>query len=221
MKALSRFVLAAALPALLHAGLITPNLLTNPGAETGDLTGWTQGGVSTPGVDNGAFDPGINPHSGTWDFYGHTGGNGTLSQTQSILVNGITAGQIDAGGLFANVTFWEQGLNQGTPSDDAFISLVFLNGSSSVISTVNTMTIDSHLGAWTSDAENFAIPTGTRSITYVMNFIRNQGGDNDSFIDDNSLTISSSAVQGTPEPSTMALVLTGLAAAVARRFRKR
>jgi hypothetical protein len=52
------------------AGLLTNSLLTNPGAETGGLTGWSIGGGTGPSVDNGTFDRGINPYDGSYDFYG-------------------------------------------------------------------------------------------------------------------------------------------------------
>src|ERR1700761_5453721 len=91
----------------------TTNLLTNPGAETGDLTGWTIG-MGSPGIDHGTFDPGINPHAGSSDFYGHSFGVGTLSQTVNLIgTQGITAADIGTGALVANVSFWEQGLDQG------------------------------------------------------------------------------------------------------------
>ena len=74
------------------------NLLINPGAEAGNLTGWTVGGNSNPGVDNGSFDPGINPHSGDFDFFGRTGSFGTLTHNVSLVgVPGITTSLIDAG----------------------------------------------------------------------------------------------------------------------------
>lgn len=92
MRAISRLVLALGLIAA-SAGLARAgNLLTNPGAEDGNLTGWTVGGNSNPGVDNGSFDPGINPHTGNYDFYGHTGSFGTL--TQNVSLAGIPAGPL-------------------------------------------------------------------------------------------------------------------------------
>ena len=125
------------------------NLLINPGAEDGNLTGWTVGGNSNPGVDNGSFDPGINPHTGNYDFYGHTGSFGTLTQNVALTgIPGLTTGQIDSGLASASVTFWEQGLNQGTPSDEAQITLTFLNASNSAISSVSTPEVDSHNGTW-------------------------------------------------------------------------
>jgi hypothetical protein len=68
MKWIGRTLLLGLTPLLMHASLLTGNLLTNPGAETGNLTGWTAAGGTGAGVDNGSFDPGINPHTGSYDF---------------------------------------------------------------------------------------------------------------------------------------------------------
>lgn len=55
-----------------------------------------------------------------------------------------------------------------------------------------------------------------------MNLIRNQGNANDSFIDDNSLIISTSvATSGVPEPSTFGLAFGALAAGSLFLRRKR
>src|SRR5215471_18272714 len=87
--------------------IATTNLLLNPGGEAGTLTNWVVGGVSNPRLDNGTFDTGILPHSGTNDFLAGTGANGSLSQTVALVGNqGLTTGAIDAGNLLANVSFW-------------------------------------------------------------------------------------------------------------------
>jgi hypothetical protein len=78
------FFAAAAVVVLSTAGAAraSPNLIINGGFETGDLTGWTNGGfilVSAPGGLGG-----YNPNSGS--FYaalGDVGTLGTLSQTFS------------------------------------------------------------------------------------------------------------------------------------------
>ena len=201
----------------------TTNLLSNPGAEAGSIAGWTVGGTSNPGVDSGSFDPGINPNSGTFDFYGHTGASGTLTQDVTLVgTQGITAALIDNGTTVAGVSFFEQGLNQGTPSDDARVTLSFLDGSSTVLSSVSTPEADSHNGAWQNFTGSFAIPIGTRTIAYTMEFIRHSGNDLDAFVDDNSLVVTTrAATVGTPEPSTVisagVAVLAGLGAMVCRR----
>ncbi len=166
------------------------NLLSNPGAEADTLTNWTVGGSSGPTVDNGSFDPGINPHSGSYDFRGGTGALGSLAQVVPLVGSqGLTATAIDSGGSLALVSFWEQGLNQGTPSDNAYVSLAFWNGASNVISTVSTPEIDSHAGAWSNYLALFQIPAGARYIQYTMDFVRHSGNDLDAFVDDNRLSV--------------------------------
>jgi len=166
-------------------------------SEAGTLANWVSGGVSNPRIDTGTFDPGISPHSGTNDFLAGTGSDGSLSQTVALVGNqGITAGAIDVGNLQAYVSFWEQGLNQGTPSDDAYVSLAFLGATSNSISVWSSPEIDSHLGAWSNYSADIAIPAGTRFLQYTMNFVRHAGSDLDGFVDDNVLTVSSF----TPQP---------------------
>jgi len=171
--------------------LVTTNLLLNPGGEAGTLTNWVVGGVSNPRIDNGSFDVGINPHSGTNDFLAGTGATGSLSQIVALVGNqGITAGAIDAGSLQAYVSFWEQGLSQGTPSDDAYVSLGFLDAVSNSISVWSSPEVDSHSGTWTNFSAYVPIPASTRFIQYTMDFVRHVGNDLDGFVDDNLLTVS-------------------------------
>jgi hypothetical protein len=168
----------------------TTNLLLNPGAELGSLTNWTSGGDAGPQIDSGTFDPGITPHSGAFDFRGGRGAIGQLSQVVPLVGNqGILASSIDTGVLFANVSFWEQGLGQGSPADDAYITLDFLDGSSNRLSGVSTTELDAHVGVWDSMLGYYPIPVGTRFIQYTMNFVRHAGSDLDAFVDDNSLRV--------------------------------
>jgi MYXO-CTERM domain-containing protein len=236
-------ILAVALvPGLAAAQLPTSNLLTNPGAEAGSIAGWTvvtgsgpfsvngsnQPPTTSPNVDDGSFDPGINPHSGNFDFLGEAGGGGNggpsgqLTQDVGLAgIPGVTSTLINSGALFADVSFWEQGLDQGTPSDDAYVALQFLNSSSTVLETVTTPTIDSHNGTWQNETEDFAIPADTATIAYSMFFIRNDGSDLDAFVDDNSLVISNSAT-ATPEPGSMSLFGAAMAGAAGLwRIRRR
>ena len=205
------------------ASITTTNLLTNPGAETGDISGWIIGGSSNPSVDSGSFNPGIDPHSGDFDFYGHTGPFGTLSQTVDLIGDqGLTAADINAGNLFADVSFWEQGLNQGTPSDEAQITLTFLDSAGATLDMESTPLVDSHNLTWQNGSGAFPVPFGTTSVVYTMNFIRNVGSDNDSYIDDNSLIVSNnSLLTATPEPASFGLLLTSGILLSPLRWRKR
>ena len=163
--------LALTLACPVYAGPPTSNLLSNPGAEAGSIAGWTPGGNFTPSVDSGSFDPGINPLTGNFDFYGVSSASDSLTQNISLVGSqGITQAAIDSGLLSANMSFAEQGLNQGASSDDAQIQLSFLDTSGTAISVFTTPEIDSHSGAWQAYNSSTLIPVGTRSINYSMLF---------------------------------------------------
>ncbi|CAF1517019.1 unnamed protein product, partial [Rotaria sordida] len=54
--------------------MIPPNLLVNPGAESGSLADWTQTTSSHAIVDsNEAFNSGFKPYSGSYCFTGEYG----------------------------------------------------------------------------------------------------------------------------------------------------
>jgi hypothetical protein len=191
------------------------NLLVNPGAEAGNLTGWNIGGPANAFVDTGAFNPGINPLSGKYDFVGGggshpTGPFGTL--TQNVSLTGFLSATI------ANVSFAEQGLNQGPTSDNGYVSLQFLSSSNAVIGAASSPVIDSHGLQWEMWSGSFAIPAGTASINYTMNFTRHAGSDLDAYFDNNSLTVTAAV----PEPETYAMMLAalGLLGVVVRRKRQ-
>ncbi len=210
--------LAAGFAAPVSAQVVTSNLLTNPGAEAGNLSGWTVL-VGNAMTDSGTFNPGINPFNGSFDFVGGSANPlGQVSQTIDLLGTGqVSIADLDAGTTTADVTFWEQGLNQGSPSDNAAIKLTFLDAAGAILSSVSTLTVDSHTGSWTKDAESFLLPIGTRYITYTMLFQRNAGSDNDSYIDDNLLTLTIAV----PEPGSLALLLGGLPAIGLSVWRRR
>src|SRR5207342_1372158 len=87
MKTITKSFIYILLPIALlcSAAVANANLVTNGGFETGDFTGWTNGGnTGFTGVD-----PGIQ-HSGTYGaFFGPIGSNGFLSQTLATTAGGV------------------------------------------------------------------------------------------------------------------------------------
>ena len=173
------------------------NLLKNGGAELVNLSSWTVGGISTPSLDDGSFDPGINPHTGEYMFRGGVGAYGAL--TQNVLLTGVGLARELA------VGFWEQGLDQDTPSDDGYVSLTYFSSNGAVLGTQTTAEIDSHYGVWTRYQGAFAVPLDAMSVDYTIHFKRNFGLDLDAFFDDNTLTLTT-----VPEPSTAWIMFAGL-----------
>jgi hypothetical protein len=175
------------------------SLLKNGGAELGTLEGWIAGGVSNPGIDDGSFDEGINPRTGSFMFYGGRGLFGSLTQSVQLPSYG-QARQV-------RVSFWEQGLDQDIPSDQGYVSLTWRGIDGGILGSVQTPSIDSHDGIWSNWNGLFAVPASTFTVDYTMHFVRNFGADLDAFFDDNELTM-------VPEPGSIAMLMLGALALV-------
>lgn len=190
------------------AGPCHASLLLNGGAESGDLTGWAVGGVSGPTVDDGGFDPGIDPYAGKYMFRGGIGAYGTLTQNVALAGDGLARRLA--------VSFVEQGLDQDTPSDDGYVSLTYHGAGGVLLGEDATAVIDSHDGAWRRYDGVFDVPLQAVSVDYTMHFTRNFGRDLDAFFDDNSLTLTT-----VPEPGSAWLFAPGLLALGWLRRRRR
>jgi len=181
---------------------LTPNLLVNPGAETGNLTGWYAAFGAPPAAALTAssyFGAGRNsPHSGKYMFFGGATPNNYLTQTVNLsTVSQITLADVDAGLLTANYSFWYADKNGGTGSLGR-ITLSFYDGNKNLIVSdvpleVKGTTVDYGGGVtsvpWFNETGSFAIPPNTRSINYTMDFNGTTSQDS-GVIDDNALTIS-------------------------------
>lgn len=98
-----------------------PNLIpTNPGAETGDFTGWTND------VDDPWMVDDSDPHGGTYDFVGGLG-NSAITRDIDMLDAGYTQAQLDT---FTNIrlTAWVKEFIFGVSADDQYGMLIALQG---------------------------------------------------------------------------------------------
>ena len=166
---------------------VSANLIINPGAESG-MSNWAVVEGMVEALTDGQCN-GVSPHSGSKYFA--VGGlcNGTESPigrcSQNIDVSGY-ATNIDTGNLQANfgayMRDWE-GL------DIPQIKIYFKNNSGAIIGASNALSTNST--SWIAMNEWVTIPSFTRTITVELKGVRNNGTDNDSYIDDIFLVVGS------------------------------
>ncbi|MGA2197677.1 MAG: PEP-CTERM sorting domain-containing protein [Bryobacteraceae bacterium] len=142
MKKLAMLLAIAALP------LCAGNLVTNPGFETGDFTGWTMGGnFEDTEVVSGAFYVYTGAEEGTfYGVLGPVGSDATLSQTFA-----------DTLGTSYTFSFWLNAVGDG-PSDFS----AYWNGALLV-----SLSDPSTGGAWTQLTYD-PIGTGSDTIEFIF-----------------------------------------------------
>lgn len=193
MKRIS--ILSGALFALLAAAPAQAiELLSNGGFETGDFSGWTQGGNSdftyvVSGLSpNGEYS---GPQSGTYYAYAGPGTtDGTLSQTF-----------VDNPGDKLAISGWAIGNNMG-PS---YVNFLFNNAL--IVSTANPVPDQ----PWTQ--YSFGV-TATGNDTFSLAF-----RDDPAFIGLDGFSVSSS-VSATPLPSSWTMMIAGFAVMLGFLWRK-
>lgn len=164
--------------ATLGAGAPTVFVLTNPGAESGAMTGWTNEGD----VNWAAFTPnhlGILPRTGNWLFGGPAAGgpvgNGCqMYQEVDFIGAGLSAANIDSGRYNLELSVWYN--SPGSSLDTFHPGLRFLDENHDPI--VGFEFIHDGLAAptstWTQVVYSKEVPTGTR---YADLIIRAEQGD--------------------------------------------
>jgi len=185
-----RALLLAVVAAVSLTNIAHANILTNGGFETGDFSGWTQGGnTAATYVGNNPNTP----HTGSFAAeLGPTITPGTLSQTLA-----TTAG------ASYSISFWLENTAGSTPN-----SVTAMWDSSTLLSITNFVN-----RAWT--LNTFTV-TGTGSDTLRFSFTDSPGYLG---LDDVSVTAITPAAD-VPEPVSLALLGMGVAGVVATRRRR-
>lgn len=152
-----------------------PNLLNNPGAETGDLTGWTSlVGAPAAVVSTVA---GTLPRSGSYFF---TGGAAVRSvQRQNVAVPLGNQTNVDANLGVCNVEYWSTNAN----TDFTSVTLQFVSAGGIVIGTW-VGPYETNTGAYTKKTYAAKMPALTRSVNIDLNMYRQSGTPNDGNFDD-------------------------------------
>lgn len=179
----SKAVLALLACAVLAPAAARAELLVNPEAESGNLTGWTDA------LGNG-FDVwfvGSPPtYSGFWCFWG--GANGpagarTNELRQDVSVVGLASG-IDTGlslGIFT-------GRARSSATATARMVVEYRNTGGTVLGTFDTGPM-APPNSWLLAQDSRAVPIGTRSVRVRLIGVRTSGTSTDAYFDALSLTI--------------------------------
>lgn len=211
---------------------LTGNLLVNPGAEAGNLSGWTQSGAVGYLADDGSYEAGFadgfSPYFGNYQFVAgaNSGPSGTLFQSVSLasLDPGILTA-IDAGGVRADISLWQKSLFQGGNTDYLRIRLEFEDAAHQSLggfagADLANLAPNPGFENWHPYSASQALPAGTREITYFIDSFRGVNGGNwiDTYSDDHQLVLST-----IPEPAHSAALAAAslLVWSTARRLRRR
>jgi hypothetical protein len=180
------------------------NLIVNGNAETGLCTNNGLDGMSVPGwsIVSGTPDtvcygasgfptassPGPSDRGANFLAGGGTG-NATLTQTVDV---SSAATAIDAGGVTATLSGWLGGFS--SQNDRAGLDATFISGTGTSLGTATiapvTNTDRGNTTGLLSRSTNSAVPSGTRTITVTVSFIYTSGNTTDGYVDDVSLTLS-------------------------------
>jgi hypothetical protein len=138
--------------------------LVNPGAETGDETGWTNE-VGAALVADTAHESVSDANSGDWFFRTPNSGATDYRDTQAVDVSGW-ANPIDQGNATARGRAWINETSSGV--DDGRVSLLFLDEDDVEIGSEEPAYSALTAGVWVLREAEAGIPVGTRTIKICL-----------------------------------------------------
>jgi Putative phage tail protein len=138
--------------------------LVNPGAETGDKTGWTNELGAALVVDTD-YENLSAARTGTFFFRSPSSVSTNFRDTQTVDVSGW-ANPIDQGNASARGRVWVNETDDG--SDHGRVALVFLDADDNVLDSEEPAYDTFTPGAWTQVEAEAAIPVGTRKIKLCL-----------------------------------------------------
>jgi hypothetical protein len=143
-------------------------LLTNPGFETGDATGWTNGGGGAVDIGNGCTMCDDPPHSGSYQAYWQTDSDSTYYLYQTVDLSNY-ATEIDAGNAVITATGWL--ISNEYPAQDLFdMEVRFYDGTLTEIVGDRYDTGTKDVEPWGEyGIQAYPIPAGARSVEVRFN----------------------------------------------------
>ncbi|MDL2200655.1 hypothetical protein QQF45_16550 [Halopseudomonas aestusnigri] len=165
--------------------------LTNPGAESGNTSGWT---VESGGMVALQYPSttGTLPHSGNWLFSGGNNATSISRQRLDVLAQtGLSGAAVDAGGMWAKVRWWQ---TNADTVDSGAMGLRLLDVSQVQISIayagIATMpNVSGSYRPWYPRTLAADLSSGSRYVDALTRHVRASGTVNDAQIDDVRVTV--------------------------------
>jgi len=190
------------------------NMLSNPGAETGNLVSWTTDDILAVVASKSQKESSgwVYPHSGDW-FFNMCGQAVGSAITERVLYQDIDmssyASDIDADLVLFQASTYLQTEDVQTMSgaDYAQLTLYFLDEFASEIDSTSTGLVQSPNLTWIQQILNGSVPAETRTIRYELLGRKEEGTWLNAFFD-----VAELQMAVIPEPATLLLLgLGGLA----------
>ena len=177
MKALATTV---SYPALLS--------ITNPGAETGDMTGWTQdsGGPALSITNSGGGYPG--PRSGSHYFMAASGGVSSV-HSQTLTIPTAYLADVDAGYLAVDLVAYQSGTDSPGFTDNGSLLLECIDSGTTVLASYTAVNLYVGTLSYYERRAKIAIPANTRKIRIGTTNTWAGGATNDNYWDDFSVSL--------------------------------
>jgi hypothetical protein len=150
--------------------------LTNPGAETGDTTGWTADAGSLAAQTT---QGGVNPRSGSYFFTAYQ--SAAMEVHQDIALDASLLADVDANLLRLTFSAWQAGYS--ADADTGRLRVKFYDEGSTLLAIADTATYDGG-ASWVQKTIETFVPPGTRTIRLVMIATRVSGTYCDAYFDD-------------------------------------
>lgn len=150
--------------------------ITNPGAETGDMTGWDTDISEVTTNESGV--PG--PATGTYFFLGGMGDTAYMRQTIA-----IPSEQIDnvATGTLSAILKWKQG-GSDLDEDGCSVSLEFRDFDGVLLGDIASAFYSVNSDTWEDKEFNTLIPYNARSIQISFDYVLDGGSKLNCYVDD-------------------------------------
>ncbi len=167
------------------------NLVINGDAETGDISGWIDGGIEAV-ISSRAGTLGLGPGVSLGDFC-FTGAAGPTTQTIAQIMDvSAYAAEIDSGRLSVRFAGLLQARADGSARDTAVARLEFRDANNTVIDSMTFTDTNSPSGVfdWEAFDDMRFVPTATRNVRMELETQRTVGASSDGFFDNLVVIIS-------------------------------